>query len=134
MSKYHRTTTKFFDRDCLVAALNDVGYKTVEVHDTAANLYGYHGDMRADKANIIVRRNFISSAANDLGFKWNAETKSFDAIVSEYDSGKHDSKWFGHLTAKYAQHKTLKAVKSLGFTLKAAPVRKNGKLVMEVAR
>jgi len=68
MSKYHKQKSVYKDRDSLVAALGEQGYTEVEVHEQAKNLYGYHGDMRAEKANVIVRRQYIDSAANDLGF------------------------------------------------------------------
>ena len=68
MSKYNRQKSTYNDRDCLVAALNEQGYTEVEVHEEAVNLIGYHGDTRPEKANVIVRRKHIGTAANDLGF------------------------------------------------------------------
>ena len=35
----------------MVEALNEQGYKTVEVHKEPVNLMGYHGDTRKEKAN-----------------------------------------------------------------------------------
>ena len=140
VSKYHRTQTQYKDRECLVKALNDMGYEHVEVHDDAVQLGDWHGhtthyfDPTGDKANIIVRRRFIGGLPNDLGFLWNAETKSFDSVISEYDGNKHNSSWLGRLTAKYAAHRVQKSVKALGFVNKVAPVRKNGKLILQVVR
>lgn len=140
MSKFHRTQTQYKDRDCLVAALGEMGYTDVEVNEIAKSLYDYHGnkttylDAAGDKAEVIVRRQHIGSYANDLGFKFNPETKTYDAIISEYDSNKHNSTWVGHLTAKYAEKRAMKTVKALGFTLKTKPVSKNGKLCLEVVR
>lgn len=140
MSKFHRTQTQYKDRESLVAALAEMGYKTVEVNDEAKQLFDYHGaatryiDETGDKAHVIVRRRYIDGYANDLGFKFNPETKTFDAIISEYDSHRHNATWLGHLTAKYATHKVQKQVKSMGFVNKVAPVRKNGKLILEVVR
>lgn len=140
MSKFHRTATVYKDRDELVGALNDMGYSVVEVHDKPVLLEDFHGhttryfDSTGDKANVIVRRKYIGGLPNDLGFLWNAETKSFDSVISEYDSNKHNAKWLGHLTAAYSQRKALKTVKALGFTLQAKPVIKNGKIILEVVR
>jgi hypothetical protein len=69
VSKYHRTQTQYKDRDCLVAALNDMGYTTVEVHDQPQLLQDWHGhtttyfDPTGDKANVIVRRRYIGGVA-----------------------------------------------------------------------
>ena len=92
MSKYNRQKSTYNDRDCLVAALNEQGYTEVEVHEEAVNLIGYHGDTRPEKANVIVRRKHIGTAANDLGFVKEADG-TFSTIVSDYDSHKHGVEW-----------------------------------------
>ena len=90
-SEYHKQSTQYKDSDCLVSALKDSGYEQVEVHEVAQQLYDYHGrpthylDSNGDRANIIVRRQFVGSAANDLGFRRTADG-TFEAIVSQYDS------------------------------------------------
>lgn len=96
MSEYRAQTTKFRDRDALVDALQAAGYKrdVIEVHETPQQLFDYTGrptrytDKTGDKANVIIRRNNIGySAANDLGFLWDESTKTYKAMVSQYDSG-----------------------------------------------
>lgn len=114
MSAYHTLKTQYKDRDCLVEALYEVGYTTVEVHEVAANLYGYHGDMRAQRANVIVRRKFVGAAANDLGFV-KGEGGMYNAIVSEYDSGKHDTTWFNNLKKSYTEKVGMKTALKNGF-------------------
>ena len=129
MSAYHSLKTEFKDKDCLIAALNDMGYTEVEDHEIAQNLYGYHGDMRSDKANIIVRRRYIGSAANDLGFIRNQDG-SYSSIVSEYDSGKHNTTWFAGLKAKYSERGALKVAAKNGFKYLGKSVV-NGKIQMK---
>ena len=90
MSRYNTVATEFKDEECLVQALHDVGYADVEVHAMPTNLYGYHADMRQQKAHIIVRRKHISQSANDLGFLRNTDG-SYSQIVSDFDQGKHDA-------------------------------------------
>ena len=106
-----------------------MGYKDVEVHDEAQNLVGYHGDTRAEKANVIVRRKFVGSAANDIGFV-KTEDGKYAPIISEYDSGKHNTKWLNGLKASFAEHRTAKEARRLGVKLKSRTVI-NGKLVIK---
>ena len=114
MSKYHEYQCEFKDEESLVKGLNDMGYKNVEVHKEAQSLFGYHGDRRQEKANVIVRRQHISSAANDLGFI-KKSNGSFAAIVSEFDSGKHDASWFIGLKKAYGENAAIKVAAKNGF-------------------
>lgn len=91
-----------------------MGYKNVEVHQVAQHLTGYHGDRRPEKANIIVRRCYVGSAANDLGFV-RKPNGSFSAIVSAYDSGKHDASWFVGLKKAYGENAAIKVASKNGF-------------------
>lgn len=113
-SAYHEQKTCYKDRDALVTALGAQGYTEVEVHEVAQNLVGYHGDMRSQRANIIVRRKFIGLAANDLGFV-KAPDGTYSAIVSEYDSGKHDENWFRGLKRAYTEAVDMKTAAARGF-------------------
>ena len=83
MSKYVTFTDMIFkDRRLLLAALADLDYTEVEEGEALA-LYGYQGDQRAETAEIVVRRCYVGSASNDLGF---ARTpRGFVPLVSEYD-------------------------------------------------
>jgi hypothetical protein len=98
MSEYHLTTTKWKDRDALIAGLKNAGYKEsdIEIHDQAVQLFDYHGqathylDRSGDKANVIIRRHRIGyGSANDIGFKLNPTTGTYDAIISEFDQGEN---------------------------------------------
>ncbi len=83
MSKYLTFPDVIFkDRRLLLAALADLGYADVETGE-ALPLYGYQGDQRPETAEIVVRRQHVGSASNDLGFARIAE--GFAPIVSEYD-------------------------------------------------
>jgi hypothetical protein len=113
MSAYHLQKTCYKDKDCLVEALGEMGYTDVEVNDIAQNLVGYHGDTRSQKANIIVRRRHISRAANDLGFV-KQEDGTYSAIVSDYDSGKHNPQWFKKLKQSYTERVDMKTARKSG--------------------
>lgn len=83
MSKYLQFSDIVFkDRRLLLAALAELGYTEVEEGE-ALELYGYRGDRRPETAQIVVRRRYVGSASNDLGF---ARTpQGYVPIVSEYD-------------------------------------------------
>jgi hypothetical protein len=128
MSEYHATTTKFNDEETLVNALVENGYtrEQIEVHKEPQQLIDYVGrptrylDKSGDKANIIVRRQNIGyGSANDLGFKWNAATQTYDAIVSEYDTGRNhwgpNSDRMRRLKINYTEQRGIKAAKKAGF-------------------
>src|ERR1017187_2133433 len=129
MSAYSTLETIYRDRDCLVVALADMGYTTVEVHEDAQNLQGYHGDMRAQKANVIVRRQYIGTASNDLGFV-KKEDGTYAAIISDFDSRHHNTKWYTDLKDKYLDKVTTKQAKKMGLKLHSRTVV-NGKLIVK---
>lgn len=123
MSEYRKSTTNCKDKDCLIDALVEMGYKKehIEVHETPQQLYDFQGrpthyiDKGGDKANIIVRRQFVGGAANDLGFKFNQESGTYDAIISDYDSSRHNQKWLTGLKVNYAEKNLIKTAAKQGF-------------------
>ncbi|HLZ08866.1 MAG TPA: DUF1257 domain-containing protein [Chloroflexota bacterium] len=83
MSKYLTFPDVVFkDRRLLLAALTDLGYADVETGE-ALPLYGYQGDRRSESAEIVVRRQHVGVASNDLGFSRTED--GYIPIVSEYD-------------------------------------------------
>jgi hypothetical protein len=119
MSAYHLQQTQYKDRDCLVAALNDMGYKTVEVHDIAQQLYDFQGrathylDSTGDRANVIVRRHVVGGAANDLGFALQPDG-TYSAIISEFDNYRHNADWLKALKRSYVEKVDMKLAKAHG--------------------
>lgn len=102
ISHFTEVRTEFKDKNCLVKALQDLGYHPEVGHDLP--LYGYQGDRRTQTADIVVHRHEVGRAANDIGFKWNVKTKCYQQIISEFDAGQ------GRMTTKmlkkaYAPHK-----------------------------
>lgn len=83
MSKYLTFPEIVFkDRRLLLAALAEIGFADVEEGDQLP-LCGYQGDRRPETAEIVVRRQLIGPASNDLGF---ARTPNgYVPIMSEYD-------------------------------------------------
>lgn len=123
MSEYRKSTTNCKDKECLIDALIEMGYarEHIEIHEVPQQLYDFQGratryiDKSGDKANIIVRRQHVGGAANDLGFKLNPETGTYDAIISDYDSSKHSATWLAGLKTNYAEKTIFKQAKKMGF-------------------
>ena len=94
MSHYVNFKTQITDVTALVRALKrchtKIGRKwtenDIEVYGTAANLYGYTGDKRNDKANVIIRRKNVQASANDIGFV-REKDGTYSAIISDFDQG-----------------------------------------------
>ena|ERR1019366_1495531 len=128
MSAYVSCQTSYKDRESLVAAIKEMGYTTIEVHDESQALVGYHGDLRNQRANVIVRRQYVGGASNDIGWEKQADG-SYLQHISDFDKGKHDEKWLTGLKKKYAEKRAAKEAKKRGLVLKSRKVV-NGKTVV----
>ena len=100
MSHYVGIKLKINDKTALIRALERLGFQDkVEVHEMPANLYGYQGDMRPDKAHIILRRVHVGPSSNDIGFI--RKNGCYEAIISEFDRHRYGDEWLGKLKALY---------------------------------
>lgn len=88
MSAYKLCQCDLRNKEMLLAALKTLGLEPT-VYATPQHLKGYQGDTRDVSAEIVVERSKLNArftqASNDLGFKWNHETKQFDVVISDYD-------------------------------------------------
>ena len=117
MSHYSEVMIELTDEGCLVAALCRLGFKDkVEVHGEAQALYGYQGDVRSQKAHVIVRRTHVGPAANDLGFERQVDGR-FRVWVSDYDQkyNKYDDAWMGRLKQAYGVEKARAEARKRGY-------------------
>lgn len=131
MSEYCVVQLAMNDADCIVKALQELGY-TAEVHDKAKNLEGWHGDQRKQKANIIVKRQNINSAANDVGFLRKADG-TFEMIISSFDKhASHGKKFTQELLQLYGKHKTLKQAAQMGYTVRSQSVDNEGRMKIRI--
>lgn len=101
MSHYTTLKTAFKDVDALVEALAHVGFKTVEVHESPVNLMGFQGDVRADMANVVIRRRHVGRLSNDIGFRREPDG-TYAAVISDYDQTAHGEPWLARLRQRYA--------------------------------
>ena len=131
MSEFHVVELKFKDEKCLVEVLEEMGYKP-KIVKQAQNLYGYQGDVRSQKAHIIIPRSQVGSASNDVGFERTSE--GYILHISEYDinCGKFKK---DKLKQTYAEKKIMKEVrKDHRFRLKKKTKTKNGNIVLNMVR
>jgi 3-deoxy-D-arabino-heptulosonate 7-phosphate (DAHP) synthase len=133
MSHFTSIRTQIKQVDALVKALRDVGFEQVEVHETAQHLYGFQGDVRSQTAEVIIRRQLISAASNDIGFK-RQEDGTFQAIISEYDRKHYSQQWLNQVTQRYGYHALMATASRQGFTIEEDEVMEDGTLRVVVAR
>ncbi len=88
MSHFVECQTEFRDPVASVAALVECGFPEdqIEVHDQPVALYGYQGDVRPQKAHIVIRRQHVGSGANDVGWERQADG-TYRARISEFGAG-----------------------------------------------
>lgn len=130
MSHYTEISTAFKDGLCLVQAIKDMGFAEVFHYPEAQALYGWHGDARPQEAEIVVRRQHVGEASNDIGFARQSDG-TYRAIISEYDRscggyarteiarecGGYNDKWLGRLTQQYNLHVDVKKARTLGYAV-----------------
>lgn len=117
MSKYATFQTTIKDAALLVAALKAMGFKT-ECHDEPVSLYGFAGDIRPEKGNVIIRRKDTGiGASNDIGFL-RQEDGTYRAIISGYDRGaKFNDAWLASLSQNYGVERALAIANQRGHVL-----------------
>ena len=123
MSKYGLLETQIADQKYLIAALGEMGYR-VEVHPQGTALVGYEGHDRQEKANIIIRRQQLDSASNDIGFTRAADGR-YVARLSEYDQRiGFNQKWLNRVHQLYKEKQTIATAKAKGYVFKGREVVK----------
>lgn len=135
MSHYSKIDTEFIDKEALIQGLVDMGFsrESVEVFDQPQTLYGYKGDPREDKANVIIRRRFVGTSSNDLGFVREADGR-FRAIISDFDSRRYNVEWLSNLKGRYMVSVGKRDLKSKGFRTVKEMVDENGKIHLVARR
>ena len=129
ISEYHSVDVEFQDEQCLVEALNEVGW-TCDVHATPVNLEGYQGDKRSQKAHIVIPRKVVGGASNDIGFERQANGK-YEVHVSAYDKGNWTRK-AGKIKQLYTKNVMLKQCKNAKFKLENQTTEADGTIAMKI--
>ncbi|PSF30081.1 hypothetical protein C7H19_24050 [Aphanothece hegewaldii CCALA 016] len=116
MSHFTKVKTEFKDQNALITAIKNLKGWQVEVHETEQHLYGYRGDRRQQVAHLIVRREQINPASNDLGFH-RSEDGIYNAIISEWDAANPLKGFIKELTKEYSVVCTENFARSRGMTV-----------------
>jgi hypothetical protein len=114
----------------LVNSLKEMGYNP-EVHKEEKSLQGYQGDERKQKAHIILPRNQVGRASNDVGFQ--RTKKGFVMHASQFDHAWRTGDKFKTLNRTYSENKIKKEVsKSSRYNIASRKVRDDGKIEIKV--
>ena len=140
MSMYVKVETQFRDIPALLVALSDLCPKWAPYllwSDESRPMYGYHGDLRPERANIVIPRSVVGGASNDIGFAKD-ENGQIVATISEYDqrSGGYGQPWMVSLKKQYAYRVVQRDQSRRGRTVRMERCAKTGKdqLVIEGIR
>ncbi|MEE1939997.1 DUF1257 domain-containing protein [Streptomyces sp. TRM 70361] len=125
MSHFTRVRTSLRDADLLVTALASVGFTAVESHDTPQTLYGYQGDARPERAEVVIRRRHIGRLSNDIGFR-RRDDGSFEAVISEYDRAVHGRTWLAEVARAYSHAAALRYAEDNGYEIDSDVVEEDG--------
>ena len=110
-------------------SLKELGY-IYEEHAEAQKLTGYEGSRREQQAHIIIKRQHVGSAANDVGFHRKTNGK-YELIISDFDR-RHGSKsatdFLENLKQIYAKHKMVKQLKKMGTTVTSIKKTADGRI------
>nr|BFE60770.1 hypothetical protein GCM10020063_052960 [Dactylosporangium thailandense] len=133
MSHFTRVRTALRDPALLAKALAAVGLEQAEVHDVAQTLYGYQGDARPERAEVIVRRARLGRMSNDLGFRRTVDG-TFEAIVSEFDRAQYGDPWLQRVTQEYGRAATLEYAEHNGFEVAGEERQSDGSIRLLLRR
>jgi hypothetical protein len=125
LSHFTRIRTQLRDAEVLVEALHAVGHQHVEVHDEPQILYGFQGDPRPEKAEVVIRRVHVGAASNDIGFA-RGRDGAFEAIISDYDRRRYGTAWLAKLTHSYSHAATLRYAATHGYEVATDELREDG--------
>lgn len=127
ISEYTIVQVEYNDPECIKAALKELGY-VFEEHQQAVSLHGFTGDVRRQTANIIVRRNHVGTASNDVGFNRKADG-NYELIISEYDRrGTTGTNFMERMRQLYSKHKSLKQLKRMGKAVTSVKTTSDGRI------
>lgn len=135
MSEYVVLEADYTDPECIKSSLKEMGYE-FEEHSIAQNLYGYKGDVRDQKAHIIIRKEHVGMAANDVGFNKKQNGK-YELIISQYDKrvgSKSANNFLKKMKQIYMKNTTLKQLKLTGNTVASVKVSSDGKIKIKAYR
>lgn len=133
MSHYVECKPGFKDREALIEALVAVGFarNQIEVHQDAVVLFGYRGDERPQRAHVVIRREHVGQAANDVGWE-RLPDGTYRAWISEYDQRhRFVGAMQNRIKQEYAVAALSRQARSLGRTVERCP-RADGAIELRI--
>lgn len=134
MSEYCDIKTQFKSEEALIDALLEASPQwtrdMIELHAEPQHLFGYQDDQREQTAHLIIRREHVGGAANDIGFLRGPDG-TYTAQISRYDSHRYGERWQGKLKQSYAYHAIRRQQERHGRTV-TRTVRTDGKILVTV--
>ena len=125
MSHFVKIVTMIKDRTALIKALERMGFAgKLEVNEGPVALYGYKGDIRSERAHIVIRRKHVGGSSNDIGFermndgRYAAHISEFDQGTGSYSGheGTYGKTWQGKLLSYYGVEKAKMEFKAKGMS------------------
>jgi hypothetical protein len=107
VSHFSRLQTRLVDRDCLLAALRDLGYRPQEGELEA---HGYAGSRARVDIKVVA-----SPLGYDIGFR--AGPDGYEVIADWEALGLDEPAFVGRLQQRYAYHATRNRLEAQGFHL-----------------
>lgn len=151
MSKYREIKTEFRNLDSLKRALWDVlgtNYSiAVDCRKPDLPMYGYHNDLREEKASIVINRewvndhwsgtksgsNYYRGISNDIGFAWDGN--QYSAIVSDYDQSRQGvTEAMNKLRQRYGFHEVQRLARAKGYTVRETATDNSGQIRLVLVR
>jgi hypothetical protein len=114
----------------LISSLKEMGYEP-QVHKKPVSLHGYRGDKRSQKAHIIIPRNQVGSASNDVGFENKKGTYTLHA--SEFDKAWRTGAKIKTLNKTYSENRIKQVVnKNSNYRITNRQLNKDGKIEIQI--
>ena len=117
MSAYKTIECDIVNKEILLSALSLLNF-VPNIHEEPQHLYGFKGDKREEKAEIIIPKeqiNFFTGLSNDIGFIWNPDTEKYEMVVSDYDKAR---KMHDRIIQAYVKEAIEKALEKNGYKIK----------------
>jgi len=134
MSHYVECKPGFKDQQALIEALVAVGFERnqIEVHQAAVPLFGYRGDERPQRAHVVIRRQHVGPAANDVGWERQPDG-TFRVWISEYDARtRFSAQLQNRIKQEYAVAAVTRQARATGRTVDRRQ-REDGAIVLRIA-
>ncbi len=134
MSHFVECQNEFHDPQALIASLVECGFEEsqIEIHDQAVQLFGYQGDERPQRAHIVIRRQHVGQAANDVGWE-RLPDGTYRGWISEYDARhRFNPEMQSRIKQEYAFHAVRRQQVALGRTVERRMLD-NGEIEVVIA-